>query len=186
MTAVSTRSVSAEELLAMGDIGRCELVQGEIIRMAPAGAEHGGIALEVAYRVKLHVDAKGLGKVYAAETGFIISRNPDTVRAPDVAFVGKSRVPAQPRRGFFEGPPDLAVEVVSPDDRLTEVRAKVDQWLGAGTVSVWVVDPPSRTIEVYRAANEVRLYRVNDEIHDEPTLPGFALKVHEIFETDRP
>lgn len=180
MTAVSTKSVSADELQGMGDIGRCELVQGEIIRMAPAGAEHGGVALEIAYRIKLYVVEHGLGQAYAAETGFIISRNPDTVRAPDVAFVGKKRVPAQPRRGFFEGPPDLAVEVISPDDRMTEVRAKVEQWLAAGTVSVWVVDPPSRTIEVFRA-NEVRLYRADDEIRDEPTLPGFKLKASDVF-----
>src|SRR5947208_1696360 len=98
--------VTAEQLFAMPDIGRCELVKGEIVMMAPAGAEHGGVAMELAYRIKAFVDAHKLGKVYAAETGFTISRNPDTTRAADVAFVRKERLPSGPRRGFFEGPPD--------------------------------------------------------------------------------
>src|SRR2546421_8543374 len=126
---VATRPITADELLAMGDIGRCELVRGEIVRMPPAGAEHGDVALEIAFRIKAHVKANQLGKVYAAETGFTIARDPDTTRGADVAFVRKDRVPPGRLRGFFPGAPDLAVEVVSPSDRLTEVAAKVDEWL---------------------------------------------------------
>src|SRR4051812_24414815 len=116
MTTQATKPVTEEELFAMGDIGRCELVHGEIIHMAPAGAEHGGIVGEIHGRIWAHVRQNGLGKVYAAETGFTIARNPDTTRAPDVAFVRHERVPKTPRRGFFDGPPDLAIEVVSPGD----------------------------------------------------------------------
>ncbi len=177
----TTRLITAEELFAMGDIGRCELINGEIVHMPPAGAEHGDVAMEIAFRIKMFVNAQRLGKVYAAETGFTLRRNPDFTRAPDVAFVRTERMPVSPRRGFFDGPPDLAVEVLSPDDRQSEVTAKVDQWLAAGAVSVWVVDPPNRSIEVYRSGNHVGRYRDTDEIRDEPTLPGFVLKVSEVF-----
>src|SRR5690606_6496394 len=113
---IATRPITAEELFAMGDIGRCELIDGEVNRMAPAGSGHWDIAMEVGFRVKAHVNANQLGKVSAAETRFIIARNPDRVRAADVAFVRRERVRKEPQRGFFEGPPDLAVEVVAPND----------------------------------------------------------------------
>jgi Uma2 family endonuclease len=178
---VTTRPITAEQLLAMGDIGRCELINGEIIHMAPAGAEHGGVAMQLAFRIKEHADRHGLGKVYAAETGFILRRGPDHVRAPDVAFVRTERLPRDVRRGFFDGPPDLAVEVVSPSDPLSDVAAKVDDWLSAGTVSVWVVDPPNRIIAVYRQANQVLRYRDADELRDEPCLPGLAVRLADVF-----
>jgi Uma2 family endonuclease len=133
--------ITAEQLLDMGDIGRCELVRGEIVRIPLAEFEHGDIAGELFYLVKQFVSTRKLGKVYAAETGFIIARNPDTVRAADVAFVRKDSVPSSPVRGFFPQAPDLAIEVISPSDRLSEVAAKVEEWLAAGTTSVWVVDP---------------------------------------------
>ena len=177
----ATKLVTAEEFFEMGDIGRCELINGEIIHMAPAGAEHGDIAMEVARLIANHVKAHGLGKVFAAETGFIITRDPDTTRAPDVAFVRKERVPAKYRRGFFQGAPDLAVEVVSPDDMHSELLAKVDQWLSAGTTSVWVVDPPRKTIDIYRADKQVQRYRSNDTIVDEPLLPAFTLALNDLF-----
>ena len=183
MSTVAT-PITADQLLDMGDTPRCELVRGEVLPMAPAGAEHGDISMELGHLIKVHVKARKLGKVYAAETGFILARNPDTVRGADVAFVRKSRLPAGPVRGFFPGAPDLAVEVVSPGDRLSKVAAKVDEWLNAGAGSVWVVDPPNRTISVYRAGNEVRLYREADELRDEPTLPGFAVRVGAVFEDE--
>src|SRR5438105_2494196 len=119
-----TKPITADELFAMGDIGRCELVKGEIIHMAPAGAEHGGVAADLLFIIKKHVDANHLGKVFAAETGFTIARNPDSTRAPDVGFVRRDRLPTSPRRGFFDGAPDLAVEVVSPSDTHSDLATK--------------------------------------------------------------
>lgn len=174
-------AITAEQLFEMGDIGRCELVRGEIIMMAPAGAEHGDIALNIAYCIKAHVIAQQLGKVYAAETGFIIARDPDTTRAPDVAFVRQSRVPATPVKGFFPGPPDLAVEVISPLDRMAQLMQKVNDWLSAGVISVWVVDPTRRILTVHRAGGVAVVYQQTDELSDEPTLPGFTVKVRELF-----
>jgi Uma2 family endonuclease len=176
-----TKSITAEELFDMGDIGPCELIKGEILYMAPAGAEHGDLAAELLLRVKMHVDANRLGKVFSTDTGFTIARNPDTVRAPDVAFVRKDRLPPGRVRGFFPGAPDLAVEVVSPSDRLSDLTGKVDEWLAAGATSVWVVDPPNRTIVVCRAGKQVLRYSNSDELHDEPTLPGFSLKLAGLF-----
>lgn len=177
----ATKLITADELFEMGDIGRCELIKGEIIHMAPASAEHGDIAAELLRLIANHVKENKLGKVFAAETGFILARNPDTTRAPDVAFLRKERVPTKYRRGFFDGPPDLAVEVVSPSDTHSELAAKVEDWLSAGTISVWVVDPPNRTIEVYRARNQVRRYSATDTLTDEPMLPCFSLPLAELF-----
>jgi Uma2 family endonuclease len=179
---VTTKPITAEELFAMGDIGRCELVKGEIIHMPPAGAEHGDLAAELLYHIKAFVNRGKLGKVYAAETGFTIARNPDTTRAPDVAFVRTERVPAGYRRGFFDGPPDLAVEVLSPDDRASDVLSKIDEWLSAGATSVWIADPQTRSIEIYRQGRQVVRYARDDCLRDEPTLPGFELKLSEVFE----
>jgi Uma2 family endonuclease len=179
---VASKPITAEELFEMGDVGRCELINGEILPMAPAGAEHGSMVIAISVPLALHVRAHRLGRVYGAETGFLIARQPDTVRAPDVAFVAGDRVPEQPRRGYFDGPPDLAVEVISPSDTMSEVKAKVEQWLAAGTVSVWVIDPPNRLVEVYRKGQPVLQYRTGDELRDEPTLSGFVLKVDQLFE----
>ena len=101
-----------------------------------------------------------------------------------MGFVKKERVPPRGKKGFFEGPPDLAVEVVSFNDLASEVSEKVEQWLAAGTTSVWVVDPRTRTIDAYRQGREVIRYREDDELRDEPTLPGFAMKVSDLFESD--
>jgi Uma2 family endonuclease len=177
----AAKLVTAEELYAMGDIGRCELIKGEIVRMAPAGADHGDITAEITFLITKFVKEHQLGKIYAAETGFTIERNPDTTRAPDVGFVRNDRIPARGGRGFFNGYPDLAVEVVSFNDLASEVTAKVEQWLASGTTSVWVVDPRTRTIDVYRRGENVVRYRSHDELRDEPTLPGFVLVLDDLF-----
>jgi Uma2 family endonuclease len=177
-------AITAEELLKMGDIGRCELIRGEIVKMAAAGAEHGHIALDVSLYVGMHVKANRLGHVYAAETGFIIARNPDTVRAPDVGFVRKDRLLPSRLRGYFPGAPDLAIEVISFNDRRPQVATKVAEWLAAGTISVWVIDPPKRSITVYRTGDQVLRYAGEQELRDEPTLPGFVLKLSELFDPE--
>ena len=135
---------TAEQLADAPDLGRCELVRGELIMMSPAGSEHGGIIAEFTAILRDFVKDHKSGKVFGAETGFIIGRDPDTVRSPDVSFVEKARLPPKLPRGFFPGPPDLAVEVLSPSDRAGEVQAKVQDWLAAGCLAVWVVDPENR------------------------------------------
>jgi Uma2 family endonuclease len=171
---------TAEQLLSAGDIGRCELVRGQLIMMSPAGANHGYIAVNVCRLIANHVVEHGVGRVFAAETGFFIGRNPDTVRAPDVAFVRKERATV-PKRGFFPGAPDLAVEVLSPDDSASEVLEKVEDWLAAGTESVWIVDPQRQTIAVHRASSPAQVFHADDEVTDEAVLPGFRMRVADVF-----
>src|SRR5213082_3242207 len=129
---------------------RAELVRGKLVVREPAGLRHGRVAMDLARRLADHVDARGLGQVYAAETGFTLARHPDTVRAPDIAFVRRERLPDPEPTGFPDLAPDLVVEVLSPGDRPGEVLAKVADWLSAETRLVWVVDPERRLARVYR------------------------------------
>src|SRR5665213_610621 len=177
-------AITAEQLLEMGDIGRCELIEGEIKMMAPGGAEHGWIIVRLTSRIDAHVTRHHLGAVYAAETGFTIARNPDTTRAPDIAFVRKDRLPREVVKGYFPGAPDLAVEVLSPGDRSPEVLEKVHGWIAAGTISVWVVDPLRRSITVHRASDVQVVYNAADELRDEPALRGFTMKLGDLFNAD--
>jgi Uma2 family endonuclease len=178
---IATTISTAEELLAAGDIGRCELVRGEIIMMSPAGAAHGRITNEIAYLLTRFVKERDLGGIFAAETGFQIASRPDTVRAPDVAFVSKERLATEPARGFWQGPPDLAVEVLSPGDTAGEMQAKVQDWLGAGTSQVWVVDPARRTVSVYRPTAPMEVFAGSDEVNAEDLFPGLRLTVADVF-----
>ncbi|MCC6123699.1 MAG: Uma2 family endonuclease [Pirellulales bacterium] len=180
--AIIEKTMTADEYFALGDIGPSALVQGELIAMSPAGYDHGWIACNIAGALRDFVKAKKLGRVTTAEAGFFISRNPDTVRAPDVAFVRAERIPPGGQKKFFGGPPDLAVEVLSPDDRAGEVNAKIDDWLRAGCVQVWVVDPDGKTITVHRSRREIAVFTLEDTLAAEDILPGFSLPVAEIFE----
>ena len=149
--------------------------------MSPAGYEHGVIVGNIHTYLATFVRQQSLGIVTAAETGFVVGRDPDTVRAPDVGFIRANRVPRVRTQGYFQGPPDLAVEVVSPTDRAGEVLAKVQDWLAAGCRAVWVVDPTSQTVSVYRGSHEASLLTVADELTDDDILPGFHLPVAEVF-----
>ena len=134
MTTPTLATMTADELLTLPHNGyRFELIKGELYQMPPAGSQHGRIALKIGWRLAQYVEENGLGETYAAETGFIIDTAPDTVRAPDASFVSKERADALGAEGFFPGAPDLAIEVVSPNDRPVEVEDKALDWLHAGT-----------------------------------------------------
>lgn len=180
-----TKRMTAEELAAWsGRAGRSELVKGEYIEMAPASGGHGAVAGSALVKIGIFVEQHPhLGKVYAAETGFILARGPDTVRGPDAAFLSfpRANLPAD-QAGFIEGPPDLAVEVVSPNDSEREVAAKVADYLAAGTPLVWVVRPKERTVTVHRpGAAGVRVLGAGDVLDGGDVLPGFAAVVQEFF-----
>ena len=150
--------------------------------MAPAGGGHGKVAMSVAYALMAHVKARQLGDVVAAETGFIITRNPDTVRAPDAAFISKARIPAGGLpASFIPFAPDIAVEVLSPSDSQLDVEEKIEQWLHAGTAMVWVVNPRNRTVTVHRSDGDPRVLRENDLLDGQEVCPGFSVKVGELF-----
>lgn len=172
---------TAEQLLQATDLGRCELLRGELAMMSPPGFEHGRIALRLGGRLSAYVEKQSLGVVVGGDPGFLIAQDPDTVRAPDVAFIGSDRVPGTPIDGYFQGAPDLAVEVLSPTDRAGEVLAKVQDWLDAGCRAVWVVDPKTRTVTVYHSRTEIVVLRESDELTGGEVVPGFAVPVAEIF-----
>jgi Uma2 family endonuclease len=159
---------------------RTELVRGRLIVREPAGGRHGAVANLLAYRLTAHVETARAGRVYAAETGFTIGRDPDTVRAPDVAFVSAARLPATEPAGFLDGAPDLAVEVLSHPDRPGEVLQKVADWLTAGARLVWVVDTERGTARVYRADGTETLLGADGILGGEEVLPGFLCPLREL------
>ena len=179
-----TETFNAEQLLAMpADGWRYELVEGELRRMAPAGHEHGRVTLNLTWRLGQHVSTHRLGTVFAAETGFLIKRDPDTVRAPDVAFIAAGRADAARNvRGYFPGAPDLVVEVVSPSDTFSDVEEKVFEWLGAGSVAVVVVDPRRRRVTLNRSEQDIRVLGEGDTLDLSFVLPDFSIPVTQLFE----
>ncbi len=178
------RLVTAEELLQMPHDGlRRELVRGELRTMTPAGRRHGKVAMRIGSRLEQFVEQHGLGEVYAAETGFKLESEPDTVRAPDVSYLRQERVDETGGEliGYSPGAPDLAVEVLSPSDRFIEVEEKVFDWLDAGTKMVVVVNPDKRTATVYRSRAEITLLTADDELDGADVVPSWRLPLREIF-----
>src|SRR6266576_2584246 len=174
--------MTAEELLYTNVPNkRAELVRGVLVVREPAGGRHGRVTNELSRTIGNHVHAHGLGAVYAAETGFTLARRPDSVRAPDVAFVRRERLPDPEPTGFPDLAPDLVVEVVSPGDRAGEILAKVADWLSAGTRLVWVVDPERRLARVYRADGSETIVPADGALDGEDVVPGFSCTVASIL-----
>ena len=176
-------SFTAEELLCLPTEGRrMELVRGKVYEMPPAGARHGSVAHKIARLLGNHVESRDLGRIFAAETGFTLERDPDTMRAPDAAFVARHRLPqGELPDGFLELAPDLAVEVVSPSDNSRQVREKADGWLLAGTRLVWVINPAARAAMVYRSPDDVQPLTEEDSLDGEDVVPGFSCPLRELF-----
>jgi Uma2 family endonuclease len=180
---VSTPSlVTAEDVERMSIPGKqVELVRGRLVVREPPSTWHGAIAARLTRYLGEFADRRGLGMVFAQDTGFKITRDPDTVRGPDVAFVSRDRVDKIPRRGYAELAPDLVAEVLSPDDAPSEVLAKVADWLAAGTKLVWVVDPERSVVHVYRPDGSLTVLRENDALRGETVLPEFSCPLVDIF-----
>jgi Uma2 family endonuclease len=163
---------------------RYELVKGDLIRMSPAGQEHGRVTMNLAGPLHHHVRANKLGVVYAAGTGFKLESDPATVRAPDIGFVSNERLELTGTpRSYRECAPDLVVEVLSPGDSASEVQSKVVQWLQANARMVWVVSPKLRAITVYRSLTDMVVFSELDTIDGGSVVPGFRLLVVEVFQS---
>jgi Uma2 family endonuclease len=174
--------MTAEELLRFKPANRrSELIRGRLIACEPAGYRHGEIAARLGRLIGNYADERSLGVVVAAETGFKIASDPDTVRAPDVGFISKRRLPRPRPAGFAEMAPDLVVEVLSPEDRPREVRAKVGDWLAADCQLVWVIDPQRSVARIYRADGSENTVRVGGHLDGETVLPGFVVTVSDIL-----
>jgi Uma2 family endonuclease len=169
--------------LGEGDTRR-ELVNGEIIEMAPVGGVHGRMTLRIARRLVEYVERHGGGEVVVGDVGFVLAlpHDPERVRAPDVAFISTSRLPqGRLPEGFILGAPDLAVEVLSPSDNPVDVQQKVRDYLDAGARLVWIFAPAARTATVYRADGTARLLRDHETLDGEAVLPGLAIPLAEIL-----
>jgi Uma2 family endonuclease len=161
---------------------RYELNRGVLKTMPPAGIEHGQRALGLGASLYIFVEEHDLGIVVAAETGFYLERNPDTVRAPDAAFIRKDRLPeGDLPRGYFLGAPDLAVEVVSPGDTADEVDDKVQTWLHFGAQRVWVLSSKTMSVTVYRPDGSAQVLTGDDLLDGEDVLPGFQVQISRLF-----
>jgi len=179
----TVQSMAAADLLRLpADGRRYELIRGELRQMAPAGPIHGRLAMRMAAHLFQHVEAHHLGTVYAAETGFQLTQDPDTVRAPDVAFVSRQRLEAVGEiEGYWPGAPDVAVEVISPSDRYTDVEDKVVEWLAAGSQMVIVVNPRQRSVTVYHSRTDMVRLTEEDVLDGGAVVPGWQLPITEVF-----
>lgn len=175
---------NADQLFAMPNDGnRYELVKGALIMRSPAGSERGWIAGRIFKRLATHVEDFDLGRAYAAETGFKITSSPDTVRAPDACFVSHERLATvESTRSYLPLAPDLVVEVVSPNDTSSEVEAKAEEWLNAGTDIVLVADPMNLTIRVYQEGSKIRLLRAGDTFEAGEVCGNWTLNINDAFD----
>ena len=187
--AVGQKLMTADELERLPRDGRRrhELVRGELRTMPPAGFEHGRSTSKIDSSLRPYVEARGLGEVVSGEPGFKIATNPDTVRAPDVAFVRLERVLEAGRvTGYWPGAPDLAVEVISPNDLYTEVDEKVAEWLAHGARLVLVVNPRRRVVAVHRPGQPIRILEIDDVLDAEDVVPGWRLPLRDLFAAPPP
>jgi len=179
---MGTGLMTADDLLRLNlPDKRTELIRGRLVVREPGGARHGAVAMRIGYRITAHVEMHALGRVYAAETGFRIESDPDTVRAPDVAFIAKSRLPEAEPRGYAGWAPDLAVEVLAHDDHPADTLEKVAQWLKAGVRLVWLVDSERRNGRVYRADGSESLLSPANSLDGEDVLPGFRCRLADLW-----
>jgi len=178
--------MTADDLwrLGAGDVKR-ELVDGEVVEMAPVGGIHGDVTGRIYRKVAEYADAHPSGKALVGDVGFILNlpRDPERVRTPDVAFISTARLPGgQLPARFIVGAPDLAVEVLSPSDDPVDVQQKVRDYLDAGAQLVWVIAAQARTATVYRANGSARLLRDHDSLEGEQVLPGLTVRLADVFD----
>ena len=172
--------MTAEQLLERAGNGRAELVRGELVELMPVGFLHSRLVGRLLSWILMFVDKHNLGAA-GTELGVILRRDPDVVLAPDISFISRSRVEHPTSTRFFDGPPDLAVEVLSPDDRAGKTQEKIREYLQAGTRQVWIVDADSSTVTVYLPSGAAQVYSGKDEVPGGDVLPGFSFRPAELF-----
>ena len=173
--------MTGEELLHRPDLNPCELVDGRVVPTMPTGDEHGDVEAELLMRLRVYGKETQRGRAVGGEVGIYIRRNPDTVRAADVVFISKERDLRPRAKGYFEIAPELVVEVLSPDDRMSRVREKLRDYFSTGVQVVWVVDPALRRVLVHRSLTDVTVLNDRQTLTDEELLPGFSVPVADLF-----
>ena len=180
-TETTTRLITGSELLAMGDIGPCELIDGVIVRMSPTGGVHGFLESRLALLVGGFINDREVGLCMVGEVGIYIRHGPDRIRGADLAFWSSAKLPDGPPPGFIEVAPDLVVEILSPTDRWVEMRQKIADYFSIGVGTLWIVDPEEETVFVYRSATQRTAIRTGDMLVGTDPLTGFTLSVTELF-----
>ena len=179
---VATKLLTVEEFERMSTEGFYELIEGELVEMTPAGGRASTVGATFVYYLNRHVLPRRLGRVYNADCGFVLFPDRALVRAPDAAFVQAERLPPEAEQeGFLRLAPDLAVEVLSPSDRLGDALAKVAQYLEAGVRLVWLVDPRARTVAIFTPTQPPHVLRDGDVLDGGAVLPQFSVPVTELF-----
>lgn len=177
----ATQTMTADQLFDRSpELGRCELIHGELTVMSPAGGGHGKVAAKIAFYLQQWANDHG-GGVYGAETGFVLERHPDTVRAPDAAWVSPHRAAEAETMKFIPIAPDFAAEVLSPNDKAEQVAAKVQWWLDHGVRLVWVADPANACVTAHLPNGDAHVYRDRDTITAGEVMPGLNVAVNALF-----
>jgi Uma2 family endonuclease len=176
-----TQPCTAGDLLHLPHDGRYELVRGELRKMPFSVMGEGLVAARFGAYLSLYVQEQQLGETVSG-CGFILARDPDTVRAPDVAFISREPGPnIDQETGFVIGAPDLAAEVIAPSDLYADVEEKVREWLAAGTRLVVIVNPWGHTIAICRSETERQLLTEADTLDGGSVVPGWTMPVRELF-----
>lgn len=173
--------LSGEDLLDLGDVGRAELIQGELIFMTPTGYPHGIIESDVTAILRNFVYQYQLGYVLSGEVGIYTKRDPDTVRGADVVYISKERLTQAQSQGYLDVAPELIVEVLSPNDRWSGVIEKLEEYFAIGVEAVWIADPERQEIFVYHSLTDVQRFTTDDNLPGGTILPGFEVPISEFF-----
>ena len=183
MSTTSTALMTAEELMNLPDDDlRHELIDGELITMPTPGLPHGRIGARLSASLTQFVMDNDLGDVFVGDSGFHLSKGPDTVLGPDISFISKERLEqVEELPAYWQGAPDLAVEILSPGDRPGYVKKKISLYLSFGTRQVWSVDPKHRTVTVYRSETDTTTFSGSDHLESPDLLPGFRISLDRIF-----
>jgi Uma2 family endonuclease len=174
--------ITGEELYIEGAPGRVELVEGEIVSLSPTGHRHGRIELLMAVALETFVQTHQLGAVLVGEAGLYTHRDPDTVRGMDVAFISRARLAQVKSESFLDVAPELIVEIMSPSDRWVDVMTKLSEYFAIDVKMVWVVEPQSQQVYIYRSLTEVTILTAEDQITGGDLLPGFTAPVASFFQ----
>jgi Uma2 family endonuclease len=175
------RLITGEELFLGPDLGPCELVDGRIVPLSPTGRVHGRAEARLTAHLLIYVEGSNKGEVLTGEVGIYIRRDPDTVRAADVAFISHERLARCRAEGYLDVAPEIVVEVLSSTNRRGEITERLKDYFSAGADRVWVLDPKQRRILAYRSLADVQQFQVGDVLADEELLPGFRLPVADLF-----
>jgi Uma2 family endonuclease len=185
---VATKRITIEDLAALPpEFDRYELIEGELVEVSPASGDHGEVGSELHGRLWAYLHGRIVGRLFILDPGFVIARNPDTLLAPDIAFVSAERLaPGQRFPQYVGFAPDLAIEVVSPSNSRRELQRKVRLYLAAGTRLIWLVRPAQRTVTVIGRDQPERVLTENDTLDGGAVLPGFTLPLRELFGAVKP